>query len=312
MSIRPLGTGAIVNGGSCGPVTSVPASRCLTCQVTQCPGGVADINASLKVTDPSVALAGTVVLIAGGGGTGLYEAAFPNAAASVILPAVARGQRVIQVAWASSPFTGTQGPLALMVRAATMLKAIYDDASLRQPGLPFAASGNSGGSSQLAYALEHYGAGAWIDMAVLTSGPPHGRVDFGAMGALKPSWAALGPTLRTTGAGIIDYAGDAAFVDSSFGGTACQSRALDGGPSNPGQANSVDNGSAELRHPDTDLYFLYGAIDGSGAVPLGRYYAQQVEDAAIEVVAGSDHFLPNSANGGVRIDELLSSAVFLH
>lgn len=310
-----LGTATIGAGGACGVGTSIPTTRCLLATVN-CPNGprgdaVAQLTANLKVSDPSGAVTGTIVCFSGGTSTEFFETlSSGTAAAAVLTPLLALGYRVVQVGWASSPFAGSAGALGVMCRPATLLRAIYDDSSIHTVGLPFVVLGQSGGASQIAYALAHYDAGSWITTAIICSGPPHARMDLSTLGMIDPRAEAALQGRRTASFTTTTYGGaDAQLIDSSYGAqTACQNRRFFGGVGNYAFVDSICNGIASYYYPNTRVFFLYGDFDSSCAVPNGRIYAARVMAenglrAVEHVSTGSvDHVgFPGSASGSALI-----------
>jgi len=311
-----LGT-ASWSAGTSFPATSVVESRTLNVSVDV--GGLGAFTIRCKVTDPSSYTAGTISLFAGGDITGLHEQF--TYGPTIINTMVAAGWRVVQLAFSSSAWVGTVGPLVLAGRGATALRALYDRADLHTVGLPFVVSGNSGGSSLIAYALAHYGCGDFIDHAVMTSGPPHGRLDLGSMGSRNPAWAALAPSYANASS-LLGYTSGATSgwtVDKSYSGTAAAGavsvNAGMGGPSNVYFRDSVAGAGAAFSYPQTACTFLYGSLDLSEAVPLGwGGYARLVSSAltTITTLVGANHALPDSTAGRDGVLAALQAAVYRH
>jgi hypothetical protein len=82
---------------------------------------------------------------------------------------VADGLIVVEVAWEQPGIWGGPRARTLACRYATVARWARD--SLYAGGL-FAAQGTSGGASQIAFALAHYGIRDFLDLANLGSGPP--------------------------------------------------------------------------------------------------------------------------------------------
>ncbi len=319
--VRALGTCVITGSGQCGPTnTSIPIDRCLFGTVS-CPSGsgIDDITVNLKVSDPTGSSVATAVFYAGGSNVGMYQAVFANSSTHVLTPCLQDGIRVIQVGWndpapfnTMGVFSGQAGTLSLMCRTATLSRAIHDDPTLHTPGTPFIVCGNSGGSSQISYTLAHYGGGDWIDLAILTGGPPHARLDFGSMGVLNPIWRNRVASQKTVAFGLEQFQPNitsAWFVCHSYGPnhSAIASRSIEGGPENRGFKDSVCNGTAEYRYPRTNVHFIYGTLDASEAVPLGREYANRVlgKTTTIHIVTGTGHSVPHDEPGGTLIYSII-------
>ncbi len=170
-----------------------------------CAGVQYDATAVLLIYTPtSEAVKGTVILGTGGGGTSLYEQGFvppEHARDNLVVGLLQDGFRVVQRAWYSGganrlnwthPVTGFNsngwvvgpgGMKNLACRYATLARKVYD--TYHKPtnsDKPFCISGNSGGSTEVSYAMATYGAGEYVDMALPTGGPPMARLDYACMG----------------------------------------------------------------------------------------------------------------------------------
>lgn len=129
----------------------------------------APATAHLRVERPRTSARGTVVLTTDGDGT-LYARSRVHSplAAGMIAQLVEAGLTVVEVAWRPGLWGGPRA----RTRAcgfATAARWIFD--RIHQSGQPFIAQGNGNGASQIAFALAHYGAGGFIDLANLAGGP---------------------------------------------------------------------------------------------------------------------------------------------
>jgi len=138
-----------------------------------------------EATTPAVALfheaeattIGLVVLATGGPGTKLYEDSQTNG--QMLADELnARGWATVQIAWPDGWANGQNGFRSLGCRPASLLRWVYEHLHDQAAG-PFLALGNSGGSTQIAWALVSYGADEYMDVAILCSGPPHTRLELG-------------------------------------------------------------------------------------------------------------------------------------
>lgn len=309
-STLPTGTAYIAGtGGTCGS-TSIATTSCrlatVSCKNLWDPEAsrsfsIDDRTASLKVTDPSGAVVGTLITQQGGSGAGSVEA--PTAATTgFVSPALAAGWRVVQVMWttvssdqgmwqgSSGPTYGgdsaPDGPLDLACRFATLSRAICDDTTLRASGTPCVAHGQSGGSSAVTYALTRYGASDWLDGALLSGGPPIGDLERACAGTTYPGWVSTAcPPLRAVspsgGCTLTSGATSGLFVDTTWadGRTGCARQAASNVAGTQGLGySSALGGQARRRHPYTTIRALYGDLDSSEAVPLGRVVVQQLVD----------------------------------
>ena len=318
------GTGTLAVGTStvtaldpsmCGPASAVPTSHCYRISVT-CPG-IAPMDALVKVSDPAGTAKGTIVFGSGGGGEPLYEQFGAEAVNGVLSPLLSQGYRLVQRSWTAGSgwLTGPGGTLRLACRYATLLDRIATDI---HTGGAFCATGNSGGSAEVSYAMAHYGMGRLLDLAVPTSGPPMGRIDYGCLGTAQvPGWATQCAALNVCGGtAACQYfvpppggapGGGSAVIDGTYGGgTDCQTR--NSARAQTWLGDSVASADAQLSYPQTAMRFIYGGSDCSEAVTLGRLYADAVKsDSAIVVVPGAPHAIPSDAAGAQAVFDALSS-----
>ena len=320
--LRPLGTYTqAASATACGPTTSVPTSACYTFTVSGC-ADVAPMTGRLKVSDPVGVPKGTVVLGAGGGGGAFYEIAFGNASATnqLLVPLVANGYRVVQRAWNGSGWTTgpSTGFSALACRYATMMQGIYDHV---HTGGALCVTGNSGGASEIGYALAHYGLGRLIDLAVPTSGPPMGRIDHGCLATNDTAWIGTPPAggecqslLSGCGYTSCYYAGMLpAFMDQAYaaGTTACQTH--DPAWAATWLADSVVAPGRLFTYPETDVRFLFGATDCSESVAFGRLFYNAITTTKSQAtVPGTPHELGSTDAGAAEVLNALQAGCVVH
>lgn len=312
-----------VGPGFCGPgpLTLARPYTCVEATVA-CP----DINprrVNLRVTEPpdEVPLRGTVVMGMGGAGTGWYELV-STFARDLLDDLNAEGFRVVQRRWGTDPgdpglsgwFSGSTSLHDSACRYATLLDWIHFDSGFHEPGADaFCATGNSGGSSEISYALAVYGMDAMLDLAVPTAGPPHGVVDRGC-GVNAAAWEPLCnelvddrgicPAQQGSHACFYNPGTAAAFIDGAFdltGTTPCAD--LDGPVL---RANSVVFPGADFDYPQTRVHFLIGEDDCGSAPPLGLPYIQRVLSLstgpkAFHVIPGAPHTMPATLAGADAI-----------
>ena len=85
---------------------------------------------------------------------------------------VDKGLTSVEVAWDPPGILGADRSRTLACRYATVARWIYQNLYQTGPGNVFIAQGNSGGASQIAFGLVHYGLDDFIDLANLGGGPP--------------------------------------------------------------------------------------------------------------------------------------------
>lgn len=289
-----LGTFTQTGQGGC------PAQECIAFEVA-CPGVTEIIGGVVSIERPTVGPRGVVTLFSGGSGTPFWSAG-GSAAGGFLAQLKEDGFVVVEVAWADPWWRSAPGEDAgtahLACRPATTIDWVYDslyaplglDPSVGECG--FCISGNSGGASQVSYALSHYGLEWMLDAVVPTSGPPHGAQKKGC--------------LRVPGEEMYWYAdGDAGIIDAAHGFTS-------GGPcvghdaawASRWKEESVATGGNDYHHPATRVHVILGAEEGEGGVSPhhARDYVAKLEDAASphvvdETVKGMPHTIQESDEG---------------
>src|SRR5439155_825708 len=148
---------------------------------------------TLAIAPATGPVRGLVVFMSGAEGEGFWSTE-GTGALSWLNGLRSDGYETVQVAWstpwlASAPGEFT-GPAHLACRPATVIRWIHDNtfASLRLAAPPtgscgFCATGNSGGASQVSYAIAFYGLGAILNAVIPTSGPPHAAMAKGCLGS---------------------------------------------------------------------------------------------------------------------------------
>jgi len=203
---------------------------------------------------------GFVLFFTGGDGTNWWSAQVPELSA-LVDELRSLGFTVAQARWASSWLESSPGNDAgqahLACRPATLIKFLHDSYYVpmgitnKQPGMAgFCISGNSGGSSQVGFALSHYGLDDILDVVVPTGGPPHSALAKSCMTNADEQcyWFDLG-TLEfiDRGFGIFNNNGPALRHDATF-----IPRWLE---------ESVSTGGNDYFHPATRVNFVIGQND---------------------------------------------------
>ena len=220
----------------------------------------------------------------------------------------ASGFVTIQVRWAAGWSIAAAGEDAgtghLACRPASMIRWIHDHryVPLTVPAgaigrCGFCITGNSGGASQVAYALSFYGLDGILDGVFPTSGPPQAAQDKGC--------------LRRAGESGYFYGGNSIVIDQAHG-------FLTGGPCRNADINfllrwlaeSVDTGGRDFLHPETRVHFIHSDSD-LPTVPhtldyIGRLRGAGTPHLTEQVIAGMPHRLQSSAAG---LDALLRAIV---
>ena len=319
--------------GSC--AGSVSGGTCYQLSIS-CPL-VADFSAYLKVNNPVGAPAGTVLLGTGTGGSGLYDD--PNAGgfddgSSVVTSLLNSGYNTVQVSF-GAPFdngatprgwlTGPGGVRRLACRYATVADWVYRNPTVINSNnvaatnsSPMCATGNSGGSAAIAYAVYEYGLTSEFKMIEPTSGPVMTRLDLGC----SPSGSSTSLNACTGMQQDMVYStggtsgGDAAIIDEAY-----QSP----GASTPTPCTDAINGTAapaglflsdsilylgtkSVNLPNLTIKQLFGDSDTSNAVPQGTFWNTYVPASQFQCLSGVAHDIPSSSTGAQQIAADISAA----
>ena len=271
---------------ACAP-GSVTNTACRVVLVS-CPE-LKDLRAQIRVTEPIAGKPprGTVVLGSGGNGGGFYAA--QPAVQALVGELAAMGFRVIDRSWEGGWVTQEGGLKKEACRYATLLTWVHDRL---HTGGKFVATGNSGGSAEIGYALTTYRRGAILDLAVLTSGPPTARLDYVCTAAASDEWASLCATIVPKGA--MECTPGCMLGPNN--GVCKQVTAL---PTAAQLLNdSVVHPGAVLNYPKTRLHFLFGALDCGEPVPAGLIYATKVtSEKQIQFVPRTPHAIFSTTEG---------------
>ncbi|MEO7573466.1 MAG: hypothetical protein ABIX10_13615 [Acidimicrobiales bacterium] len=283
-----LPLGVLTPGGSAS--TDCPRGfDCSSFQVT-CPGVAGSSDGTLAVRLPPDPR-GLVVLFSGGIGDQWWSAGQGRPAASMFEHLAEQSLGLVQVRWPDgwlvAPAGAEVGPAALACRPATVAAWIHDNVYEASVGSDhagtcgFCLTGNSGGASQVAYALTRYGLAPLIDGAVLTSGPPHTSLD-----------AACG--IDSSDPALVFGPREARTIDASYGAAA-------GGPCARHdvafQARFAQDSVDGVPPPNLDgvrLRIILGADDQTSAPSHARVFAQWIGDLDVVEVPGMTHPIQQS------------------
>jgi len=216
----------------------------------------------------------------------------------------AKGYTTVQVKWndwlsAKKNAPGTPGPARLGCRPATIVNYVHD--TYYQPlGVTpegvgqcgFCITGNSGGSSQVAYTISYYGLEDILDAVIPTEGPPHSVLEKAC--------------LRTPGEEAYWYDSLRNYIDQGFGYFGKQGPCVNYDESFRARWNetSVSTGGSDYFHPNTRVHFIY-STDGmraNGGDYVNRLFSEGSpyvirEDAA----AGTPHNIMESPDGRTKL-----------
>jgi hypothetical protein len=322
LAARPLGTYTTFTTASSCPNASpdsVTTTECLTTTIS-CPD-TSDIPVVVKVSAPtSSPTKGTISFGSGGDGRGWYEVSYGQTSRATILnPIRGEGFRIIQISWgnASNPIGWTTGPandglLALACRQATLLDALYD--RYHTGSEAYCATGQSGASGGLAYALAQYDSETILDHALLSGGPPLTNLDWGCVGYPNDAtWYSTCQGLTTSGCAFgiwsCEYQGNGGGAEGLINNSYASSTACTGNSPNPGSGqratwlgDSILNGSEDVNYPNTHVDIILGASDCAVEPPQARLFRNALLSTWNEqVITGAPHILPSNASAAAAI-----------
>jgi hypothetical protein len=276
-----------------------------------------------------------VIFTTGSGGSALYDNDQPdffyidsttgvstNGGLSVVQGVLNAGFTTAQVSF-GSPFNDTntangwlQGPggtRRLACRYATVARWVYDNIHNANASAPYCATGNSGGSAAIGYAVTEYGLDAIFSMIEPTSGPVMTRLDEGCSPKGSNNYggvtACANPPLDMSYSTGSD--GTASIVDTAYQSVGANTPTLcaDGvnhiGPSNTlrFQSDSIEYGPSKspplpIPNPPTAVKVLFGGKDPSTAVPQGETWWVGVGPRPTQkCVDDAPHAIPASPSG---------------
>jgi hypothetical protein len=283
------------------PTTGLGGASCYSLNIT-CPN-ITDYTAYVKIITPSNPM-GTIIFTTGGDGNSLYEEFKYGAVA--IQNVVAANFEAVQLTF-GAPFSNGPGwehnVNGKGVRAAACRYAMVAQwVSQQKPGIPLCATGNSAGGQNISEGLAHYNLGNYLTFAEITSGPPFNRVDWACIDNVPAaveycSGADVGMSVGKKNAEN--------FIDPAYPGPWCSSSMP---PTQSTQyqqqflSDSVTSPDAVLNYPNTNIRFLYGALDTSSASAQGMNYQSLITTPhTFGCVADAPHTMPDVLDGATAI-----------
>ncbi len=299
LSQLPL-LGQHLPGGS-GPGTVQPTAPadpdCPSGQVCRgfevsCPGIQASASGYIATGTATGPARGVVMTFNGGGGEA-YE--FADPAESAWLEQLrSDGFTTVQVRWADPWLYASSGEdvgsHVLACRPATVIAWVHDTVfvpmstpSLGAGRCGFCLTGNSGGGSQISYAISHYGLEGIIDGIFPTSGPPHAAMAKAckhAAGEAAYWFPAQKAELIDRARGFYHQDGPCLNHNVSYASKWAQ--------------EGVDTGGNDYLHPATRVHIILGAEDEGYILAHGQDYGARLKQAGstmvtVQVIPGMGH-----------------------
>jgi len=311
---------------------SVPFATCFSMAVS-CPG-VADLSAYLKVNNPQNAPIGTVLLNVGTGGSGLYDdptAGGYDFGQNVVQGLIVAGYNTVQISF-GAPFNDNQkngwlqgpgGVRRVACRYAAVADWVYNHPQLINPNVsvstsaPMCATGNSGGSAAIAYAVFEYGLDSELAMIEPTSGPVTSRLDLGCSSCSASAVSNVCANSNNV-PNMCYLDADAKIIDEAYqsAGSSTPTPCTDGLHNNANPSlgarllsdSILYGGSTQnINLPNTVVKQLLGDNDTSNAVPQATTWEGRVTPSPsspsprFACLAGVQHDLPNFTTAAQQI-----------
>lgn len=219
----------------------------------------------------------------------------------------ALGFTIVQVSWLNNWLESSPGNDAgqahLGCRPATVIKYVYDTYYVPLGVRPshvgeagFVITGNSGGASQVGYALTHYGLDEIVDVVIPTGGPPHSALAKSCTGVRGYHFDLGTRQFIDRGFGFFDGNGPAARQDPAF-----IPRWLE---------ESHATGGNDYFHPRTRVHFIIGENDRGMQTIGGDYYnrlrSERTPFVAWEIAPNTPHLVVSTEAGRAA----LKNAIF--
>ena len=298
-SLRHLGDISILSDVSCSE------NRCISFRVESDQLNE-DATGRLVITEPDIAVRGTIVIFTGGPGTTIWGEPipqFPNLNTTPILNILddwlSVGFRTVRVAWDESWWNGTRqddGFSALATRPASITDWLATNV-VTDSG-PICIGGGSGGAAQVSYMLTRYGLEDRVSLAVPWSGFWMGRIDTGCLDE-----DSLNSELH------FDDQGRRA-MDFSFGfpqGEDGPCFRRDASFESKFREASI-SAIGDYHYPNTLVWHVIGGNDDVGLAHGLTYYAEMLKAGSphvrLDVLPGVPHGLTSTESGRQKIRDI--------
>jgi len=276
----------------------ITGSTCYAFKVANCPAVSLPARGRLATAAPTTTARGVMVFFSGGDGSALWSDG--NGLDGAFLDDLrAQGFWIIQVGWIDGWTMAApgedSGSAHLACRPATVVRWAYDNVYVplglvhTPERCGFCITGNSGGSSQVAYALTSYGLDSILDGAFPTSGPTHAAQEKGCvLGPQHYAYAEAEAQRFDDAAGYNGSPGPCVLHDPSYGAR--------------WQEESVDTGANDLVYPTTRVDVIIGALDCGDAPAHASDFYDALAGAgtpfvSLDAIPNMHHAITNSQDG---------------
>jgi pimeloyl-ACP methyl ester carboxylesterase len=243
--------------------------------------GLDDLRGNLRINYPdyAVPVKGVVLLTEGGSGNTFWGSK-TNAAYNAMKGMIKDGYITVELAWkkpwwadSSATLDGSfQGYADVSCRPASIARYVKDVFVTYFPDRAYCATGTSGGATQIAFALSHYGLHSDFDFFMPVSGPPVADIGIGCYRTPghESMWYSTGTSQTIDQVFGVDRQGPCVVKDEYY-------RSL--------YTNSSAGVGGDLLFPGLPVHFVFGGGDTTSAVGQGEHYAQLLIDAGNGLVS---------------------------
>jgi hypothetical protein len=279
----PANSVTVLSSTCPGGIGALPSTVCMLLEVDT--KGNPPAQVELRITEPTGAYSGTVLLASGSIGDEFF--ADIAGGAELIGDLTAVGFRCIDRRWSNGWMTSSFELKPQSARLAELLDWIWQN---EHGGGLFMAVGNSGGAGEIAYALSTWNRAQLFDRIVMAGGPPFTRLDY-LCRPPAPEWSAQCPS----------------FVPP----LECGVPSCTAGPHNslcsylPSSSTEAELHADSILHPgaETDygglqIDFLIGAGDCTDWSPQAFLFQSAVQSpTTLQVVPGAPHTVSSTPEG---------------
>jgi hypothetical protein len=242
--------------------TNCPAGFACKQFTVDCPN-IQQVTGYIANEKPTVPEKGMIVFVSASSGGSWWSDSY------TLVPAFFQsllrdGYELVQIkmGWTKAQLGVQSGQVALAAREATVVKWVHDN--WLGAGIQLIVTGQSGGSSAVAYSLSNYGLDSIVDAAILTSGPPMASIQKGCLQEARYAYATGAETRIDSSYGYAD--------NSVLGYGPCYER--DPHYTQTWINNSNDTGGLSYFYPAARISIIVGGQDTTGAVNHARDYYQ--------------------------------------
>ena len=294
-SAQETGQVTLISDGPCGGMLCIQLS--VSCN------GHSDRIVNIRY-QPVPSSLGSVIFTSGGYSSEFYADSSLYSSKTVQTMAIS-GFETYELAWAGAYGLGTGISGTGFSNAFCGYKEIIDFLSTYKFNNPdtVCATGNSAGGMQIAYGLTNYDLDTVLDLAVISGGPPTGRLDVACFGSSDPYYSAGIWPMGTFGRIYTDYIygwerlGD--YCKNAIQTPENTIALQDASIVSPTRARDLD-------YPFTEMFFVNSIHDSTNNQEQGRFYFDAIlSEKSWLTIPGTIHEVHNTQEGSHLITDLL-------